>query len=448
MRTAVVKILLVVGLICYSQSSQAALSDIKDFYLENGLHVVVIPNHKAPIVKQVVLYKAGRVDEPRGKGGIAHLLEHLMFRGTKKFKDGEFNRLIETNGGISNAATSHDKTYYHEFLSADRLELAMYLEADRMDEMSFNDEIFAKEREVVFQERKERQSVNTTRDFWEKVDKIFWKDSLYGEPIGGTTVEIREITKQDVLDFYQKFYGPNNAVLILSGDIDFETAHELAQKYYGKISVRETGEKGKIEDVDNREYRHGQYMITTERDDLNISRISARYFLPHFKSNEAFLYAMIVFADYIGNSISSPLYKKLRLDTHLATAVGADFDYFRRGNGTFNFYAYFKNPEDAAKIQNTFLNTLAEALNKMTEKDLALTKKRLLAGLVYINDNPSDVAEIVTDWLGAGYNLEDLKNYEANLKKVTLQEVKALAATLNEYHPLWAVAVPVQEAKQ
>lgn len=420
---------------------------MKEFYLENGLHVVVIPNHKAPIIKQVILYQAGRIDEPRGKGGIAHLLEHLMFRGTKKFKDGEFSRLIETNGGISNAATSHDKTYYHEFLSADRLELAMYLEADRMTGMSFDDETFAKEREVVFQERQERQSANTTRDFWEKVDKIFWKDSLYGEPIGGTTVEIREITKQDIFDFYQKFYGPNNAILILSGDIDSDTAHELAQKYYGKISVRETGAKGNTEDIDNHEYRHGQYTITTERNDLNICRMSARYFLPHFKSNENMLYAMMIFSDYIGNSVSSPLYKKLRLETHLTTAVGTDFDYFKRGNSTFNFYAYFKNPKDAPKIQNVFLKTLIGAIDKMSEKDLELTKKRLLAGLVYINDNPSDAAEIVTDWLGAGYNLEDLKNYEVNIKKVTLQEVKALAATLNEYHPLWAIAIPVQEAK-
>ncbi|MBR1605302.1 MAG: insulinase family protein [Alphaproteobacteria bacterium] len=447
MRKIIIKALFILGLMCYSQSAEAVLSDATEFYLKNGLHVVVVPNHKAPIIKQIVVYKAGRVDEPRGKGGIAHLLEHLMFRGTKKFKDGEFNRLIESNGGISNAATSHDKTYYHQFLSVDRLELAMYLEADRMANLSFDDETFVKEREVVFQERQERQSRNTTRDFWEKVDKIFWKDSLYGEPVGGTSVEIMEITKQDILDFYQNFYGPNNAILILSGDIDFETAYDLAQKYYGKLSAREIGQKGNTEDVDNREYRDGEYTVRTERNDINISRLSARYFLPHFKSDEGYLYAMMVFADYIGNSISSPLYKKLRLDTHLATAIGTDFDCFNRGNSTFSFYAYYNNPKDTQKIQNIFMQTLVESLNNMTEKDMELTKKRLLAGLVYHNDNPSDAADIVTDWLGAGYKLEDLKNYEQHINKVTLADVKALAATLNEYHPLWAVATPMQEAK-
>jgi len=443
-RTAAFNIFLAAVMALFCHSAQAGLSDTQEFYLDNGLQVVVIPNHKAPIVKQVMLYKVGRVDEPRGKGGIAHLLEHLMFRGTKKFKDGEFNRLIEINGGISNAATSHDKTFYHQFLSRDRLELAMYLEAERMTGLSFDDETFAKEREVVYQERQERLRSNTTRDFWEKVDKIFWKDSLYGEPIGGTSAEIKSITKQDVLDFYHKFYMPNNAVLILSGDIDVDTARELAQKYYGKIKPREIGTKGETDDVDNREYRLGTYTVTAERSDLNIARLSARYFLPHFNGDESFLYAMMVLTDYLGNSITSPLYKKLRLEAHLTTTIGVDFDYLTRGNSTFSFYAYFNNSNNVSKIQNTFIKTITETIDKVSHQDIERAKKRLLAGLIYANDNPSDAANIVTSWLAAGYSIENIKNYEKNIRLVSLTKVKALAATLNEYYPVWAVLTPKQ----
>ena len=146
----------------------AALNHAEEFYLDNGLQVLVIPNHKAPVIQQVMLYKTGRIDEPEGKGGIAHFLEHLMFRGTYKFSDGEFEKLIEENGGVSNAATSLDFTYYHQLLSIDRLELAMYLEADRMTGLKIDDAAFSKEKEVVFQERQQRINMSPVSKFWEK----------------------------------------------------------------------------------------------------------------------------------------------------------------------------------------------------------------------------------------------------------------------------------------
>lgn len=428
--------------------AKAALKDAEEFFLDNGLQVVVVSNHKAPIIKHVLLYKAGRVDEPYGKGGIAHLLEHLMFRGTKKFKDGKFNQLIENNGGESNAATGHDYTYYHQFLNIDRLELAMYLEADRMTGLSFDDKTFEKERGVVYQERQERFNSNSTRDFWEKTDQLFWRDSLYGKPIGGTSEEIKNITKQDVLDFYQNFYAPNNAVLVLSGDIDVETARDLAQKYYGKIPSRTIGKKGNISEMDNREYRLGTYSINAKRNDLKFGRLSGRYLFPRFRGDEQSLYAMVILAEYLGNSVVSPLYKKLRLNQQLATAFDVSYDFLSQGNSVFALSAYFKKAGDESKIQDAFMSTLAETINKMTEKDLEQTKKRLLAGIIYNYDNPSDAANIIISWLGAGYTLKDIQSYEENIKKTTLSQVKTCASTLLEYHPLWAVITPILEKKQ
>ena len=221
--------------IFFCKSVLAAFSHAEEFSLSNGMQVIVIPNRKAPIVQQVVLYKAGSIDEPKGKGGIAHLPEHLMFRGTYKFKDGKFDELIEFNGGKSNAATSQNYTYYYQLLNIKALELAMFLESDRMHGLKISDDLFKSERDVVFQERKQRMNSDTTSDFWEQYNKLFWGNCPYGESISGTENEIKNITITDIKDFYKKFYTPNNAILILSGDIDKVTAQTLAEKYFGSL---------------------------------------------------------------------------------------------------------------------------------------------------------------------------------------------------------------------
>ena len=436
---------LIVGLTLMSYPAQAVLSAAEEFYLDNGLQVVVVPNHKAPIVKHIVLYKAGRIDEPQGKGGIAHLLEHLMFRGTHKFKDGEFNRLIEQNGGESNAGTGHDYTYYHQFISLDRLELAMYLEADRMTGLSFDEKTFAKEREVVYQERQERLNNSPARDFWEQVNELFWQGDLHGKPIGGTAEEIKNITGQDILDFYQKFYTPDNAILILSGDIDTETARQLAQKYYGKISPRRIVGETETSKQSPFGNRHQKYNVSVERDDLKFGRLAALYRLPRYTSDNPLLYANIILADYLGGSVTAPLYKKLRLEERLSSSQAASFDFLSRGDSTFSFYAQMNQKQNNQKIRRIFFKTLEETKHKLTDRDLQKVKKRLLSGLIYDNDNPATAAEIVVSWLGSGYTLADIKNYEDKINRVTRSQVKQALEELQRTNPFWAEALPMTE---
>ena len=204
---------------------------------------MVIPNHKAPIVKHMVWYKAGSADEPHGRGGTAHLLEHLMFRGTKKVKDGKFNDIVNRNGGESNAFTSLDYTAYHQFWDISRLELAMFLEADRMQNLRITPEAFAKERDIVYQERRQVVDNNPLSYFGESLRKLLWQNHPYGLSVGGTPEDIMAITQADVEDYYQRFYAPNNAILVLAGDIDVPTAKVLAEKYYGGVKARNIGEK-------------------------------------------------------------------------------------------------------------------------------------------------------------------------------------------------------------
>ena len=191
-------------------SAQAKLFDIEEFRLDNGLQVIVIPNHKAPIVKQMVWYKVGSVDEPAGKGGLAHLLEHLMFRGTEDVEDGAFNQIVSDNGGVMNAFTSRDVTAYHEFVDITRLELMMFLEADRMKNLNITPEAFEKERKIVFQERMQMVENNPTAAFGEMMRRTLWQEHPYARPVSGFPNEIMSLTLEDAQNFYKTHYMKDN----------------------------------------------------------------------------------------------------------------------------------------------------------------------------------------------------------------------------------------------
>ena len=229
----------------------ARLFDIEEYRLVNGATLLVVENRKAPIVKHMVWYQAGAVDEPIGKGGVAHLLEHLMFRGTKKVEDGAFNEIVIRNGADMNAFTSYDMTAYHEFSDLSRLELMMALEADRMANLEFDENAFKKEQQIVFQERKQVVENNPTAYFSEMMRRNLWQEHPYSRPITGTPEEILSLTSDDVWDFYHRFYAPNNAILVLSGDIDSVAAKTLAEKHYGKIARRNNSKTTEFPKLEN-----------------------------------------------------------------------------------------------------------------------------------------------------------------------------------------------------
>lgn len=431
-------------MILINSSVYASDTEIEEFYLDNGMQVVVVSNHKAPIVKHIVLYKVGSIDEPLGKGGLAHLLEHLMFRGTHKFRDGEFNRLIEENGGDSNAGTSYDFTYYHQFLNIKSLELAMYLEADRMTGLNLKDESFEREREIVFQERQQRLSSNASNQFWEQYNNILWDNKLYGRPISGTEEEIKNITQQDVLDFYYKFYSPNNAVLILAGDIDVATARKLADKYYGNIKSRPLGDRVDLTPTPSHK---SNLNFTSYNPDIQVSRILATYKLPNYKPTEKEQYALLLLAEYLGNNASSPLYNDIIYNKKLAVSMDVNFSFLNRGNSTFSFYAYADTPNQISKIKQEFLSALKKASKQISINDIKQAKERIIAQIIYSKDNPSDMATHILNWLSANYSINDIQKIEENINSVTLEQVRQVASMLTKQHPLWGELHPLKDNK-
>ncbi len=426
---------------CYF-TAEAKQFDAEEFFLDNGLHVVVIKNHKAPIVKQMLFYKVGATDELPGKGGIAHLLEHLMFRGTKRVKGQEFNRIAEQNGMESNAFTSQDVTAYHQFVDVSRLELAMFLEADRMQNLAINENDFITERDIVFQERKQRVDNSPVAKFFETVNKTLWQEHPYANPVTGYDTEILNLTPKDAIDFYKRYYVPNNAVLVLSGDIDVETAKKMADKYYGKLKPME-----KIQT--KFELKKGMYKAKAEMStsDVKMERFVKMFVAPSFVQNKKQAYALEILAEYMGGNENSPLYQKMVVRDKTALNISVYYDGIARSYGKFVISA-IPVSDNTDVFEKKIDRAWNDALKNFDENDLKEIKQRLKINLIYLKDNPESLAQTVGWMLAVGMNLDDLQQYVEEVDKITLSDVFGVADYLwNEAHQAIGVLHP-EEIKQ
>lgn len=422
----------------------AKIFDMKEFKLDNGMQVIVIPNHKAPIVKQMVWYKSGGVDEKLGKGGVAHLLEHLMFRGTKKVKDSDFNTIISENGGDSNAFTAQDFTSYYEGVDISKLELAMFLEADRMQNLKFSKDAFAKERDIVFQERMQVVENNPSSYFGEAMRRNLWQEHPYSRPITGTPEEIKNLTQDDVYDFYEHFYAPNNAILILSGDIDAKTAKILAEKYFGKVPARQIGERISFPKLDKR---------FNDRIEMFLPRISAvrlvkNYLAPSYNVDKKDMYNLIVLSQYLGEGETSKLYKNLVLDKKLALAVSTSYDFASRSYGGFSIVALPKENVDVKLLERELNEAINQAIAEIDLEQIEKVKGKMLAGQVYLRDNPNDAAYIVGSMAAIGMSVDEIEKHADNIKAVSHKDVKKAAENLfNNYSNVSGIIRPIEEKR-
>ncbi len=400
-------------------TARAELFKADTFTLDNGLECVVIQNHKAPIVKQIVLYKAGAIDEDFGRGGSAHLLEHLMFRGTKKVKDGVLNSIMTENGVESNAYTSHNLTAYHQFADISRLEILMALEADRMESLNFSREAFASEQKIVFQERKQVVENNPNSVFGERLHLLFWGNSPYGHPVTGLSDEIKSLTYEDIYNFYNAFYAPNNAILIIAGDIDTPTAKKLVEKYYGKIAPKEIKPQKVAEITD----RFTEVLEMTLPDVSTIKMID-EYMLPNYANVRGSVYDYQVLSEYLSGGKTGALYRDLVINQKVAVSVNTDYTFITRGNSSFLVTALPAEGVSVEEMQEALANSLKKAVKELDAEKLAKVKRKMTADLVFTNDNPEDAAYWVGTMMANGFTLEDAQNYEKNILAVSVEGVK------------------------
>ncbi len=396
--------------------------DLQEFQLENGLQVFVVENHRAPIVKQLLLYKTGAKDEPLNKGGVAHLLEHLMFRGTKKVPDSSYNDIMAQNGAEDNAFTTRDLTGYHQLVDVSRLELAMALEADRMENLNFSKKAFEKERQIVFEEREQRVSNNPKARFSEDFNKIFWNNHPYGKPVTGTETEIKNLTAEDVYAFYKAFYTPQNAVLVLAGDIDLPTAKTLVQKYYSTVANRPNHQT--VENVSASADGSSNFKLTQTKKEISAPQLVKQYLVPSLHEDPKTAYALMILASYLGEGDNSFLNRTLVLTGKMAGA-GASYDALATAGNVFTINALLYDNADAEKAEALIDKTLVEAFQKFDAKALENEKIKMLAGLVYVRDNPEETAMLVGSMAALGMSADEIENYEQNIRDVDLSDMKA-----------------------
>jgi len=410
----------------------AAVFNPQTFTLKNGMQVVVLPNHRAPVVLHMVWYKAGSVDEPKGKSGIAHLLEHLMFKGTQKNPDGEFSKRLAQHGGQENAFTSLDYTGYHQTIASDRLEMVMALEADRMSNLVLAASDVETERDVVLEERNSRIENNPGAKLRELANQTLYpQDHPYGRPIIGWRDELAALTREDALAFYQANYAPDNAVLVIAGDVKVDQVKRLAKKYYGTIKAHQVQPRRNM--LTTAPIKGGE---TVYKDARVRQPVWTNSVIQPSLSNGSVkrVAALEVLSEILGAGGTSRLYKKLVIEAADAVSTGTYYNSNARGDGKFIFYA---SPRPGVK-----LDVLAAAVRTESQRmvdqglevgELERVKTRMLSTAIFARDEMKTGAYTIGSALAAGHSIADVEDWPERISNVTEQDVlEALKAVLSE----------------
>ena len=405
-------------------SAGAGVFDPETFTLKNGMAVVVIPNHRVPVVTHMVWYKVGSADEPPGKSGIAHFLEHLMFKGTRKLASGEFSRILARNGGRENAFTSHDYTGYYQSIAVDRLEMVMEMEADRMTNLVFDAKEVEPERQVIFEERRNRTGNNPSALLAEHVNATLYLNHPYRRPIIGWEHEVRGLTIADLMSFYRRWYVPNNAILVVAGDITAEELRPLAEKTYGRIPAAPARLRVRPGEPPHRAARR----VTLKDPRVRQPSWSRTFLAPSYTEGATEqAYALQVLAEILGGA-TGPLYRSLVVEQKLAVSAGAYFEPDRLGPGTFGFYASPRPGVSMEKLEAAMEAELARVVDKgVTGKEARRAKGRLQAEAVYARDSLGTGARVLGGALAIGLTVEDVESWPERIGAVTVPEINAAA---------------------
>lgn len=400
---------------------------VDHFRLENGLDVVVIPDRRAPVVTHMVYFRNGAADDPPGKSGIAHFLEHLMFKGTEKHPKGAFSEIVASVGGQENAFTSYDYTAYYQRVAKEHLGRMMALEADRMTGLILEGPEIDSERDVVIEERKMRTDSDPAAQLQESLLATLYVHHPYGTPIIGWGHEIEGLGREDALAYYRRFYRPENAILIVAGDVETEEVRALAGETYGRIPA------GNDAPPSRRRVREPE-IRASRRVKLADAKVeqptSQRAFLVPSHStatgNEAF--ALELLSQILGGSQTSRLYRSLVMEQGLC--VGAGSWYWNDALDLGQFGAYGVPAEgvalDAVDAAITVaMQDLRESL--VGEKELERAKTRLIADMIYAQDSQTHLARIYGSTLTTGGKVEDVAEWPARIRAVSAEDIRDAA---------------------
>ncbi|MCA0422710.1 MAG: insulinase family protein [Proteobacteria bacterium] len=396
---------------------------IGHFQLENGLDVVVIPDRRAPVVTHMVYYRNGAADDPHGKSGIAHFLEHLMFKGTKAHPKGIFSEIVADLGGQENAFTGHDYTAYYQRVAREHLETMMALESDRMTGLVLKKPEVLSERDVILEERKMHVDADPASQIYESLQAALFTHHPYGTPVIGWEHEIAELTREDALAYYRRFYTPENAILLVAGDVTEDEVRALAEKTYGQIPRRSAAPvRNRPKEPPPRAER--TVLLRDER--VEQPAAYRAYLTPsHGTTQNGDAHALEVLSQLLGGSNASLMQKELVVNRPVAVNVSSWYRNDAVDDGYFGIYAI---PGEGVTLE-ALDGEIDAILRRVTDEgfadaDIRRAKTRLVADLIYAQDNQAQLARIYGAALATGGTIADVQDWPEKIEAVTNDDLK------------------------
>lgn len=414
----------VLASLCFS--SLALSAEVQEFKLDNGLKIVVQEDHRAPVVVSQVWYRAGALDEVNGKTGVAHVLEHMMFKGTKAVPAGKFSRLIAAAGGKENAFTAQDQTTYFQQLEKSNLPLSMKLEADRMANLNLTDEEFAKEIKVVMEERRWRTEDKPQSKVNEQFNSTIYHVHPYGRPVVGWMNDLENMTAADAREWYKTWYAPNNATLVVVGDVNAQDVLKLAKQYFGPLKSQALpSRKPQVEPEQKGERR------VVVKAQAKLPYVLMGFHVPSLQDADKDVepYALEILAGVLNGNASARLNQNLVRQSQIAVDVDAAYDMVQRGRQSiFVLDATPSEGKSVAELEAAILNEIEKIkTGGVTEEELQRVKAQVIAADVYQRDSMFYQAMQIGNLETAGFSWRILKGYPAKLQAVTAEQVQAVA---------------------
>lgn len=414
--------------------------------LPNGLQVVLVQNHLAPVVSISLIYKVGTADDPVGMHGLSHFLEHLMFKGTKDIPADQFKKIISSNGGIINAFTTPDLTAYTCDINLEFLDAYLKLEADRMQNLVMDPKEVLAEQKVVQEERLMRLDNNPFGVAYEAMLRATFWYHPYGIPAIGYPQHIAAYTHDAAFEHYKKWYAPNNAILVIAGDITIETLKPMVEKYFGNIPSHPLPPRQRIAEPD-----HSGVTITLEQENPRISQVNINwsYVAPnHRGAHSEHYYPLIVLAQVLGGNDISRLYRTLVQDQKIAVQANCSYDNDGLDPGTFDFSVTLAPNTELVTLKSALDKQVVEIIEKgITDEELADAKRDILANLAFARDGNSSSVMTFTR-LAVGFTVEQIENWPSQINAVTTRQVHEAAKFVLSENPVAVMTIYPQGYKE
>lgn len=435
----------------FATAAPVLADEVTTFTLQNGLELVVIEDHRAPVVTQMVWYRIGAADESPGHSGIAHFFEHLMFQGTDDLAPGEFSATVEAQGGNDNAFTSWDYTAYFQRVASDRLGLMMKMEADRMRDLTLSEEDVATERQVIVEERGQRTDSDPGALLNEQMGAAQYMNHPYGRPVIGWMHEIKSLSRDDALAFYKANYAPNNAIVVVAGDVTPEDALKLAETHYGPLEPS-TSITPRARPVEPPQLAERRITLTDER-------VSEPYVIRSYMATERNrgdqkkAAALTLLAELLGgNPTTSVFARELQFKRGVATWSAAFYEGTSVDPDTFGVYV-MPVPGVSLNDAETALDEVIAGFLKdgVNPDELARIKTQVRAATIYARDDAGGLAQMYGQALAVGLTVKDVQDWPDILQAVTPDDIMAAATEVfdrNRAVTGWLQAPTAQEVKE